>query len=176
MTFSSLVCGNYFTLSRYLHIKGWTVDNSNVKWNFWKWTSAECNALWLQPWKIWCTQCSWDITWNDMLYVRHLFSTFRWLHGNLHVVFWFQVIDQNNGMYRCEKCNREYPNFKYRLLLSVSNEFQDILYFAYIMVSTVLHTSLDWFHYSILCITFLNCTASQLRAQQILEAKLLWHL
>lgn len=31
-----------------------------------------------------------------------------------------KVIDQNNGMYRCEKCNREYPNFKYRLLLSVS--------------------------------------------------------
>ncbi|XP_069686364.1 replication protein A 70 kDa DNA-binding subunit isoform X2 [Periplaneta americana] len=31
-----------------------------------------------------------------------------------------KVIDQNNGMYRCEKCNREYPNFKFRLLLSVS--------------------------------------------------------
>ncbi|KAJ9597480.1 hypothetical protein L9F63_011665, partial [Diploptera punctata] len=30
-----------------------------------------------------------------------------------------KVIDQNNGMYRCEKCNREYPNFKHRLLLSV---------------------------------------------------------
>ena len=31
-----------------------------------------------------------------------------------------KVIDQHNGLYRCEKCGREYPNFKYRLLLSVS--------------------------------------------------------
>ncbi|PSN38056.1 Replication protein A 70 kDa DNA-binding subunit [Blattella germanica] len=31
-----------------------------------------------------------------------------------------KVIDQNNGMFRCEKCNREYPNFKYRLLLLAS--------------------------------------------------------
>ncbi|GLD72330.1 replication protein A 70 kDa DNA-binding subunit isoform X1, partial [Lates japonicus] len=29
-----------------------------------------------------------------------------------------KVIDQQNGLYRCEKCNREFPNFKYRLLLS----------------------------------------------------------
>lgn len=32
----------------------------------------------------------------------------------------FQVIDQANGMYRCEKCDREYPNFKYRLIAAVS--------------------------------------------------------
>ncbi|XP_041864568.1 replication protein A 70 kDa DNA-binding subunit-like isoform X2 [Melanotaenia boesemani] len=31
-----------------------------------------------------------------------------------------KVIDQQNGLYRCEKCNREYPNFKYRLLLSAN--------------------------------------------------------
>lgn len=31
-----------------------------------------------------------------------------------------KVIDQHNGLYRCEKCNKEFPNFKYRLLLSVS--------------------------------------------------------
>lgn len=31
-----------------------------------------------------------------------------------------KVIDQQNGLYRCEKCNREFPNFKYRFLLSVS--------------------------------------------------------
>jgi hypothetical protein len=30
-----------------------------------------------------------------------------------------KVIDLENGMYRCEQCNREYPNFKYRLLVSV---------------------------------------------------------
>ncbi|XP_034461510.1 replication protein A 70 kDa DNA-binding subunit-like isoform X7 [Hippoglossus hippoglossus] len=28
-----------------------------------------------------------------------------------------KVIDQQNGMYRCEKCNKEFPNFKYRLIL-----------------------------------------------------------
>ncbi|KAL3286539.1 hypothetical protein HHI36_001044 [Cryptolaemus montrouzieri] len=27
-----------------------------------------------------------------------------------------KIIDLENGMYRCEKCNREFPNFKYRLL------------------------------------------------------------
>ncbi|KAM9729624.1 replication protein A 70 kDa DNA-binding subunit-like [Menidia menidia] len=31
-----------------------------------------------------------------------------------------KVLDQQNGMYRCEKCNREFPNFKYRLLLSAN--------------------------------------------------------
>uniref|UniRef100_A0A7N6AIX0 Replication protein A subunit n=1 Tax=Anabas testudineus TaxID=64144 RepID=A0A7N6AIX0_ANATE len=31
-----------------------------------------------------------------------------------------KVIDQHNGLYRCEKCNREFPNFKYRLLLSAN--------------------------------------------------------
>ncbi|XP_049896327.1 replication protein A 70 kDa DNA-binding subunit-like isoform X4 [Epinephelus moara] len=31
-----------------------------------------------------------------------------------------KVIDQQNGLYRCEKCDREFPNFKYRLLLSAN--------------------------------------------------------
>lgn len=30
-----------------------------------------------------------------------------------------KVVDQQNGMFRCEKCDREFPNFKYRLILSV---------------------------------------------------------
>lgn len=31
-----------------------------------------------------------------------------------------KVIDMNNGMYRCEKCNQEYDTFKHRLMLSVN--------------------------------------------------------
>lgn len=31
-----------------------------------------------------------------------------------------KVVDQQNGMFRCEKCDKEFPNFKYRLILSVS--------------------------------------------------------
>lgn len=31
-----------------------------------------------------------------------------------------KVVDQDNGSYRCEKCNREYPNFKHRLLLGAN--------------------------------------------------------
>lgn len=31
-----------------------------------------------------------------------------------------KVIDQNNGMFRCEKCNKEFNTFKYRLILPVS--------------------------------------------------------
>ncbi|XP_078121637.1 replication protein A 70 kDa DNA-binding subunit-like isoform X3 [Sander vitreus] len=31
-----------------------------------------------------------------------------------------KVIDQENGLYRCEKCNQEFPNFKYRLILSAN--------------------------------------------------------
>uniref|UniRef100_UPI0037E8AE9C replication protein A 70 kDa DNA-binding subunit-like isoform X2 n=1 Tax=Semicossyphus pulcher TaxID=241346 RepID=UPI0037E8AE9C len=31
-----------------------------------------------------------------------------------------KVTDQQNGFYRCEKCHREFPNFKYRLLLSAN--------------------------------------------------------
>lgn len=30
-----------------------------------------------------------------------------------------KVVDQQNGMYRCEKCDKEFPDFKYRLMLSV---------------------------------------------------------
>ena len=32
----------------------------------------------------------------------------------------FQVQDQNNGMYRCEKCNLEKDIFNWRLILSVN--------------------------------------------------------
>ena len=31
-----------------------------------------------------------------------------------------KVVDQNNGMYRCEKCNKEFQDFRWRLMLSVS--------------------------------------------------------
>ncbi|KAM8818268.1 replication protein A 70 kDa DNA-binding subunit isoform 2-T2 [Rhynchonycteris naso] len=37
-----------------------------------------------------------------------------------------KVIDQQNGLYRCEKCDREFPNFKYRMILSVNiADFQE---------------------------------------------------
>ncbi len=32
-----------------------------------------------------------------------------------------KVVDQQNGMYRCEKCDKEFPDFKYRLMLSVKD-------------------------------------------------------
>ncbi|KAA0702043.1 Replication protein A 70 kDa DNA-binding subunit [Triplophysa tibetana] len=31
-----------------------------------------------------------------------------------------KVVDQQNGMYRCEKCDKESPDFKYRLMLSAN--------------------------------------------------------
>ncbi|XP_068126178.1 replication protein A 70 kDa DNA-binding subunit [Hyperolius riggenbachi] len=31
-----------------------------------------------------------------------------------------KVIDEQNGLFRCEKCNKEFPNFKYRLILSAN--------------------------------------------------------
>ncbi|KAL7301699.1 hypothetical protein TKK_0005698 [Trichogramma kaykai] len=31
-----------------------------------------------------------------------------------------KVVDQSNGMYKCEKCQRDYPNFTYRLLASTN--------------------------------------------------------
>lgn len=31
-----------------------------------------------------------------------------------------KVVDQDNGQFRCDKCNADYPNFKYRLLINVS--------------------------------------------------------
>jgi hypothetical protein len=30
-----------------------------------------------------------------------------------------KVVDQANGFYRCEKCQKEFPDFKYRMILSV---------------------------------------------------------
>lgn len=34
-----------------------------------------------------------------------------------------KISDLENGMYRCEKCNADFPNFKYRMLLNVSYIF-----------------------------------------------------
>ncbi|MEE6469176.1 hypothetical protein FKM82_008528 [Ascaphus truei] len=31
-----------------------------------------------------------------------------------------KVIDHQNGLFRCEKCDKEFPNFKYRLILSAN--------------------------------------------------------
>ncbi|XP_069471464.1 replication protein A 70 kDa DNA-binding subunit [Ambystoma mexicanum] len=31
-----------------------------------------------------------------------------------------KVVDLQNGLFRCEKCNQEFPNFKYRLILSAN--------------------------------------------------------
>ncbi|OAD56898.1 Replication protein A 70 kDa DNA-binding subunit [Eufriesea mexicana] len=31
-----------------------------------------------------------------------------------------KLVDQANDMYRCEKCNKEYPNYRYRLLASMN--------------------------------------------------------
>uniref|UniRef100_A0A8C1U5C4 Replication protein A subunit n=1 Tax=Cyprinus carpio TaxID=7962 RepID=A0A8C1U5C4_CYPCA len=31
-----------------------------------------------------------------------------------------KVVDQQNGMYRCEKCDKEFPDFKYRLMISAN--------------------------------------------------------
>ncbi|KAK6183944.1 hypothetical protein SNE40_006506 [Patella caerulea] len=31
-----------------------------------------------------------------------------------------KVVDQGNGLYRCEKCNKEFPNFKWRMILSTN--------------------------------------------------------
>ena len=36
---------------------------------------------------------------------------------NLNIL---QVHDQNNGLFRCEKCNLELDNFNWRLILSVN--------------------------------------------------------
>ncbi|XP_030656350.1 replication protein A 70 kDa DNA-binding subunit isoform X2 [Nomascus leucogenys] len=37
-----------------------------------------------------------------------------------------KVIDQQNGLYRCEKCDTEFPSFKYRMILSVNiADFQE---------------------------------------------------
>lgn len=31
-----------------------------------------------------------------------------------------KLVDMENGLYRCEKCNRDFPNYKYRLLLAAN--------------------------------------------------------
>lgn len=47
-----------------------------------------------------------------------------------------KVIDQNNGMYKCEKCQRDFPNFTYRLLASVSK----IIRYLFIYLSNLCET------------------------------------
>lgn len=39
-----------------------------------------------------------------------------------------KIFDQNDGTYRCEKCARNYPNFKWRMILNVMS-FWSIVYF-----------------------------------------------
>ena len=33
-----------------------------------------------------------------------------------------KVVDQNNGSYRCEKCSKDYQEFKWRMILNVKNK------------------------------------------------------
>uniref|UniRef100_A0A5F7ZUD2 Replication protein A subunit n=1 Tax=Macaca mulatta TaxID=9544 RepID=A0A5F7ZUD2_MACMU len=37
-----------------------------------------------------------------------------------------KVIDQQNGLYRCEKCDTEFPNFKYHMILSNEQAFEEV--------------------------------------------------
>jgi len=46
-----------------------------------------------------------------------------------------KVVDENNGTYRCEKCNKTYPNFKWSYMISVRFKyyfFQDMYVFMYV--------------------------------------------
>ncbi|VDP15091.1 unnamed protein product [Soboliphyme baturini] len=45
-----------------------------------------------------------------------------------------KVYDENNGMYRCEKCNKHYPNFKWRMLLSVITRLGTHMRFYFVAV------------------------------------------
>ena len=31
-----------------------------------------------------------------------------------------KLVDQGNGMFRCEKCSKEFPNYKWRMILSAN--------------------------------------------------------
>lgn len=66
-----------------------------------------------------------------------------------------KVVDQQNGMFRCEKCDKEFPNFKYRLILSVSDSalgsLKPLFFFTY-ATNEFTHTSI----YANLIITYFN--------------------
>ena len=46
-----------------------------------------------------------------------------------------KVVDEG-GEYRCEKCNRTYPDYQYRLIMSVSTNFRQLLAIAIRIPST----------------------------------------
>jgi replication factor A1 len=47
-----------------------------------------------------------------------------WLSISFHR--WLQVVDLNNGLYRCEKCQQEFQDYKWRVMLSVNiTDFTD---------------------------------------------------
>lgn len=43
-----------------------------------------------------------------------------------------KLVDLANGMFKCEKCNREYPNYDYRLLLQVG-EYNKYYYYCLVL-------------------------------------------
>ena len=45
-----------------------------------------------------------------------------------------KVIDQSNGTYRCEKCQKEFPNYKWRIILSVCKQRARGSYYLLIFV------------------------------------------
>ena len=45
-----------------------------------------------------------------------------------------KVVDENNGTYRCEKCNKTYPNFKWAYMVSVSSFFIDDFDFYFCVI------------------------------------------
>uniref|UniRef100_A0A671UGB8 Replication protein A subunit n=1 Tax=Sparus aurata TaxID=8175 RepID=A0A671UGB8_SPAAU len=52
-----------------------------------------------------------------------------------------KVVDQQNGMFRCEKCDKEFPNFKYRLILSVSNFYWTLFQWCHTCTHTVIYAN-----------------------------------
>lgn len=40
-----------------------------------------------------------------------------------------KVVDQGNGMYRCEKCNDSHNTYKWRFMLNVSHHFRFFVFY-----------------------------------------------
>lgn len=39
-----------------------------------------------------------------------------------------KVVEDGSSSYRCEKCNADFPNYKYRLLINVSRQFWKLVF------------------------------------------------
>lgn len=93
--------------------KKWILQIYLLSWQLLTWFASKILSTRRVPLKV--ARRRWVIREMDRMKICYNFRAVNYCENSIQ----FQLIDQSTGVFRCEKCNKDYPNFMYRLLASV---------------------------------------------------------